>query len=494
MRSPFLLRLARALLITIGVVIVAIFLGIVAVRQPWPNLVDQRSYLRAAGDEALKLEAGVHERGALPEFSTDPFAPTGLWHLRAVHAQEAWAVLEQRAAKGADVVPATVGVNDVFLNPGHPDLEGDAFPGLRGEPLAVRAAGWLLNMSHGAGVLGIIAGKGAPGITGVAPATRLLPFSRLDVGRDTSVGASLQYFLDHGARVANFSMAATWQVADQETIDRAYYGGLLPVAGLYNQNSDKPAYPAAYRRVLTVTSVGPQDETLDYGYGPLVDISAPGPLALTTSTALRLGPIAFGNLYAPLCCNSLATAVVSGVAALVAESDASLSSAQIEKRIKRTARKTPGMVDEAGNPTLWHPRYGYGVVDAYRAVTFDRVGPTLLGFSVELLPEGRIAVSGVAIDDIQNGGLLPKRERDAHLLGIPTSNIARVEFRVSGQDWQDATLEPLIAQPRRSEDYLRVFQGRTNTGLAPGRWAVGIRAWDSAGNVGAEFIRDLPVP
>ncbi len=493
MASLFALKLARALLIIVGLLFAGLFLGIFAVRQPWPALVDQRSYLQVAGDDTLKLEVDVHERRAVADFSIDPLAPTGLWHLRAVHAQEAWAALAQRAAKGADVASVTVGVNDVFLDPGHPDLADSAFPGLLDEPL-VRAAGWLLNMSHGAGVLGIIAGKGGTGMTGVAPAARLLPFSRLDGGRDTSVGASFQHFVDHGARVGNFSMAATWQVADQETIDTAYYGGLLPVAGLYNQNTDKPAYPAAYQRVLTVTSVGPEDETLNYGYGPLVDVSAPGPQALTTAMVPRLGTIAFGNLYAPLCCNSVATAVVSGVAALVAESDATLSSTQIEKRIKLTARKTSGMVDEAGKTVLWHPRYGYGVVDAYRAVTFDRFGPAIVGFSVELLAGGRFAVSGIAIDDSQDGGLLLKRERDAHLLGIPTSNIARVEFRVLGQEWREATLEPRLPQPRQPQDYARVFRGVWEQALAPGRWAVGIRAVDSAGNVGAEFIRDLVAP
>lgn len=480
-----------------GVALAGLLVGILVIRQPWPAPVMSQPYLGQVSLDDLRLEQTVDDRAKAfsPAASMElkENQPTGLWHLRAVRAQEAWGVIEARRRSDSETPRVVVGVNEVFIDGGHPDLVANTMPGVPDSGWA-SAAAWLLNMGHGAGVMGIIAARGNLGMTGVAPHATLIPFSRLASERDTSVAASLRYFTDAGARVANFSMAASSPIADQQDIDQAYDRGLLLVAGLYNRDTDEPAYPAAYEKVLVVSGADPEDRALGLGWGPLLDVVAPGPGVLTTAAGLRVGPVVFGQLYRPLCCNSVATAIVSGVAALLLESDPTLSSAQVEKRIKLSARKVPDMVDDRGQPALWHPRYGYGVVDAYQVVTYDKFGPTIAGFSVELLPGGRIGVSGVAIDDVQDGGLLPKRERDAHLLGIPTSHIARVEFRVLGQEWREAALEPLMSPLRRGEDYVRVFQGRTDAGLAPGRWAVGIRAWDSAGNVGAVFIRDVIVP
>ncbi|MBI2887423.1 MAG: S8 family serine peptidase [Chloroflexi bacterium] len=470
----------------IALLIVGLLVGVLAVRQPWPSLAPWQPYLEQVSPEDLRTEQAVDARvRTLPGPASEArpaYAPTGLWHLRSVRAQEAWNLLDVRGG-GAPPPPVRVGVNDVFLDPGHPDLARNALPGLPDDAWAT-ALSWLLNMGHGTGVLGLIAGRGTPGMTGVYPQAQLMPFSRLAAGRDPSVAASLRYFQSQGARVANFSMAAPWQVADQAAIDEAYWAGLLPVAGLYNRDTDQLAYPAAYHRVLVVSSVGPDDQAAGFGWGETLDVVAPGPWVLTTASGLRVRNMVFGKLYEGLCCNSAATAIASGAAALLLASDSTLTSAQVEKRLKLSARKTPGMSDAQGRPARWHPRYGYGVVDTYAALAYDRRGPDVLTLVLDPGGDGSIHIRGRAIDDAEDGGLEPGRARDQHLLGIPVSNVARVEFRLDGAAWRQAPLSPNLVYPVAAGDYIREFSFEFGAGLAAGEHRLEVRAWDSAGNQG----------
>ena len=479
-----------------GVALAGLLVGVLVLRQPWPALVTSQPYLAQVSSQDLRLEQTVEARAEAfsppAPMELKENQPTGLWHLRAIRAQEAWEVIEARRRTGSETPRVVVGVNEVFIDGGHPDLVGNTLPGVPDSGW-VSGLAWLLNMGHGAGVLGLISGKGYPGMTGVAPHATLIPFSRLASEGDASVAASLRYFTDAGARVANFSMAASSPVADQSDIDQAYDRGLLPVAGLYNRDTDEPAYPAAYDKVLVVSGVDPEDRALGLGWGPFLDVVAPGPGVLTTAAGLRIGPVVFGQLYRPLCCNSVATAIVSGVAALLLEYDPTLSSAQLEKRIKLSARKVPGMVDERGNAALWHPRYGYGAVDAYGAVSYDRRGPEVSLRSVERGADGRYRISGEVRDDVDDTGLDPGRTRDSHLWGIPTSNVARVEYRVDGGAWSDAPLSPEVRYPVTLADYTRTYAVVLDADTSAAAYQLQVRAWDTAGNVGEEVSRQFHV-
>jgi len=89
--------------------------------------------------------------------------------------------------------------------------------------------------------------------------------------------------------------------------------------------------------------MGPDDRPLGFGWGPLLDVVAPGSGMPTTAPVLRAGGFLLGASYQHLCCNSIASALVTGAAALVLEADPTLSPDQAEKRIKLSARKTPGI-------------------------------------------------------------------------------------------------------------------------------------------------------
>ncbi|MEK7216938.1 MAG: hypothetical protein AAB289_15235, partial [Chloroflexota bacterium] len=138
-----------------------------------------------------------------------------------------------------------------------------------------------------------------------------------------------------------------------------------------------------------------------------------------------------------------------------------------------------GMRDAQGQPVRWHPRFGYGVLDAYGAVTLDQIGPDL---QTSVIPEGRAAlmVTVSAIDDILDAYLQPGRARDDHLRGVPTSNIAVVEYRTSPNAWQAVPLEPAENPASR---YARSVAFRIDGAVMRQGGTVEIRAWDTAGNV-----------
>lgn len=438
-------------------------------QQAWPSAWHHADFVVAAGPAALAEEAQVMARLGAP-----PAPPTGLWHLQAVRAPEAWAELERRGWR-----PVTVGLWDGVLDPTHPDLAHGVVAMQPEDPLPY-ALRWLSGDNHGTALWGIIAGRGLPGMTGVNPRARVVAMGTHTQSKDASVGASLRFFAQHGARAANYSIAAGHVVVGQEEVDAAYHAGVLPVTGLPNSDTDQPVHPAALYRVLVVSGSDGQDRPADNGWGPLLDVLAPAPWPLTTAPRLHVGPLTIGAPYRPLCCNSVSVGIVTGVASLIAAADPTLTSAQIEKRIKLSARKPPGMAGET-----WHPRYGYGVVDAYRAITYDTRGPEVAVARLERAGAQTRVVGGI-IDETDDDKLAPGRDRDQHLRGVPVSNIARVELRGDGA-WVAAKLEPVQGTGATAAASTFRFEG-----LVTGSGPVTIRAWDTAGNLGPEVTLGGP--
>jgi len=448
------------------VLVCALAIALIAVCQPWPSAVDGDPYLTRVSQHDLELEREVSGRLGLAD---QP--PTGLWQLRAVRAQEAWAVIQSRHA-GQEPPRAKVGIYDGFMSTNHPDLAPNILPETPREDWRAVDPKAFFGLSHGTGVMGIIGAAGGQGMHGTAPRAALLPFTTKSSEHDGSMTGALRFFAAQKARVVNFAIAVPWALAEQRAVDEAYDAGVLVVTGLYNADTDGVAYPAAHLRTITVSGSGPDDRAMGFGWGPLVDVVAPGTGILTTGMVWRVGPVVFGARYLPLCCNSAACAIVTGIGGLILEHDPTLTSAQVEKRIKLSARKVPEM-----GGAVWHPRYGYGVADAYSAVTFDQRGPAVSIAQMASTGPGEIGIGGIAKDDVDDAGLDPGRERDRHLFGVPMSNVERVEYRVGDGPWLPT---PFVGEVR---GYDRVFSVRVRS-LEP----VLFRAWDTAGNAGQEVL------
>ncbi|MEK7215984.1 MAG: S8 family serine peptidase, partial [Chloroflexota bacterium] len=340
--------------------------GSVVLRQPWPFVVESRSFLSFVSTEERQLEESSSRRmqaiAPAPEDLRVDASPTGLWQLRAIRAQEAWAALDLRwSGRTSERPRIRVGVYDGAMATAHPDLAQNLEDDDPSEALATGFA-WSLGLAHGVGMMGIIGGAGAPGMIGAAPRSIMIPFHTLRAGRDTSLPAALSYFHAHAVRIANFAIAAAEPLGPAAAVREAAEAGTLVVTGLPNRNAESLSYPAAYPGVVTASGVDNQDEPAGFGWGDLVDVVAPGWGMPTTAAVLRFGTLGWGAPYGHQCCNSVASALTTGAAALILESDPSLTSAQIEKRIKLSARKTAGMRDAHGRPVRWHPRFGYGVL------------------------------------------------------------------------------------------------------------------------------------
>lgn len=285
------------------------------------------------------------------------------WYLDAMHVEQA-----HRLARGDGV---TVAVVDSGVDSSHPDLQGQVLKGAEigeGPDAEVTGDGRADEDGHGTGMASLIAGtgEGANSILGVAPEARILPV-RLKQNsegafRPEYVYRGVRWAIDHGAKIVNMSLGgerstdAAWK---KELVDYAIKKDvvLIAAAGNVDQGDSRVAEPASIPGVVAVSGVT-KDGTFWDGSakGPEVVVSAPAdalpvaaPLDLEDSTGYMLADGTSG-----------ATALVSGVAALIRSAYPEASASDVVNRLIRTAedRGTAGRDDE----------YGFGVVDARAAL------------------------------------------------------------------------------------------------------------------------------
>jgi serine protease len=248
---------------------------------------------------------------------------------------------------------------------------------------------------HGTHVASTIAestGNGF-GVTGLAYGARLMPvrvLNRSGTGDSVTISAGIRYAARHGAKVINLSFefdASVTRGQIPDILDALRYArrkGALVVAASGNFSAHTVAYPA---RASTVMAVGATTEHLcqaDYSNsGSNLDVVAPGggldadlpgdpnchPGAEPAGRdvyqmTFTHGSVRSFGLPSGYEGTSMATPHVSATAALIIASrviGAHPTPAQIASRIRRTAR-------DLGAPGR-DSRYGYGLVDAARAVT-----------------------------------------------------------------------------------------------------------------------------
>ncbi|MGF1484984.1 MAG: S8 family serine peptidase [Opitutales bacterium] len=170
----------------------------------------------------------------------------------------------------------TIAVLDTALGP-HPSLEGTNILFL--DPLPAGAAE--LNGSHGTSVASLIAGNGAFGITGVAPASTLLSLPVLDAegnGNAFTLADAIVRATDRGADVINLSLGAyTNSPVIQDAVIYAADRGVVLVASAGNDGSGALLYPAAYEQVISVAAADSSEHAAFFSnFGVGLDLAAPG--------------------------------------------------------------------------------------------------------------------------------------------------------------------------------------------------------------------------
>ncbi|WP_030438884.1 S8 family serine peptidase [Actinoplanes subtropicus] len=273
------------------------------------------------------------------------------WDLTKIHAMDAWA-----SSTGSGV---TVAVIDTGVDATHEDLAGQVLPGMD-FVTGVAGAGIDPN-GHGtfvAGTIAAITGNGL-GISAIAPDAKILPVRVLDAagnGFMSNAARAIVWAADNGANVINMSFGSiTRSLAVSAAVSYARGKGVVIVAAGGNGRamSSPVTYPAADPGVIAVAATDSSDTIAAYSSsGSYIDVAAPGNAIESTTT---------GGTYASMFGTSLAAAHVSGVAALVAARQPSLTPDEIEEAIEENA------VDRGARGK--DKDFGYGRIDAAAAVT-----------------------------------------------------------------------------------------------------------------------------
>ncbi|HEX5889664.1 MAG TPA: S8 family peptidase [Pyrinomonadaceae bacterium] len=191
--------------------------------------------------------------------------------------------------------------------------------------------------THCAGIIGAEGGNNV-GITGVNWKVRIMPLKFMNAGGfGTTKDAieAINYVIDRKKAGVNVRIiSASWggtqrSRALQDVIQKAYENDILFVAAAGNStvNNDRsPHYPSSYPNVLSVAALDRHDQLAKFSnYGvKSVAVAAPGVDILSTW---------LGNSYEEKSGTSMATPVVSGIAALIVAENPRISVDQLKKRL-----------------------------------------------------------------------------------------------------------------------------------------------------------------
>jgi subtilisin family serine protease len=253
-----------------------------------------------------------------------------------------------RIARGDNV---TIAVIDSEIDVNHPDLAGvvtnqyDAGCGASALPDA-----------HGTGMTGAIASH--QHLLGVAPNAKVIAicaFGSDASGESTSIKIikGLDYAIQQGARIVNMSFAGPRDPTLAQALQIAREKGMLLIAAAGNAGpKSPPLYPGADPNVLAVTATDDHDHLFNgANQGKYIAVAAPGVDVLVPAPHEGI-QITTGT--------SVATAHVSGVAALLLAQKSSRTPEEIRAILVQTAKH----LGPKGSET----QFGAGLVDPLKAL------------------------------------------------------------------------------------------------------------------------------
>ena len=339
-----------------------------------PEGADEQAFVTALQSrpevEFAELDSIVPPADVIPN---DPWYSNWEWHLRKIQGPAAWSVNSGTAS-------VVIAILDTGTDEAHEDLTMKMVPGWN---IYDNSSDTRDVSGHGTLVAGTAAASSnnGLGVASVAWGCRIMPVRVSDptgYAYFSNMASGLTWAADHGARVANLSYRAS---TSSTVASAAQYfqskGGLVTIAagneGIFESSAANPY-------ALTVSGTDSSD--LLYAWsntGNNVDLAAPG-WAYTTVN---------GGGYSSASGTSIAAPIVAGVAALVLSANPSLTGDELRTVLRQSA-------DDLG-PTGWDTSYGWGRVNAARAVSMasggagDSTPPTLSFVS----PTSAATVSGI---------------------------------------------------------------------------------------------------
>lgn len=275
------------------------------------------------------------------------------WHLDALDVYSA-----QSQARGDGVVVAVI---DSGVDAQHPDLVGQVLPGA-GFGRSKGTDGTTDVDGHGTGMAGIIAATGRDGgALGIAPGAKILPIASADekeqFGLDV-VAESIRWAADHGAKVVNMSLGFSSSMTPTlvKAVNYAIEKDVVLVAATGNDGKEVSA-PANINGVIAVagtTREGKPWASSNVGTDTVLAAPAAGIVTIAPQSVYASG-------YAEMDGTSAASAIVSGVAALVRAKHPDMAAKDVVNALVKTATD----LAEPGRDAAT----GFGMVNPMGALT-----------------------------------------------------------------------------------------------------------------------------
>jgi len=365
--------------------------------------------------DALNRDPNV--RFAEPNFFRHPlFVPDDpeyikQWHYPLINVPSAWDIT-------TGVSNVIVAVIDTGILSQHPDIIGqltsdgydfisedaianDPDPGIDDDPEDTGDELQGGSSFHGTHVSGTVAAASNNdlGVAGIAFQSKIMPLRALGVGGGLT--SDIMEAMRYAAGLDNDSETVPTQPADiinmslggglpsqaeQEIIDDVRAEGVIIIAAAGNEETSAPSYPAAYNGVISVSAVGPDKSLSSYSnFGSTIDVAAPGgdfdnPDECVYSTSgddtSQTNPPDY--VYSYSCGTSMASPHMAGVVALMKSVYPDLTPVELDALLAN-GYLTEDL--EADGTDVRNDNYGYGLIDALKAVDIVDVPaeiPTLL--------------------------------------------------------------------------------------------------------------------
>lgn len=285
-----------------------------------------------------------------------------LWYMFKIGAYDAWRYLYN------DNNQVCVAVLDSGVDMTHPDLAGNVSAAIKFDQesriFRQQEPGDIVS-DHGTHVSGIIAGlaNNDMGIDGIgfnrAKILSLNCFWLNDKGKAVTTTAELipclNYAKDQSAKVINLSLGYKGvDTSLEQCINNLYASGITVVCAAGNDGNNTVYYPAGLDSTISVSSSTGTDALATHSnYNSKVDFAAPG-LSIYSTVKTSGGNYAYKNG------TSMATAMVSGTAALLLSKDETLSPDDIKEILMQSSVD----LGDAGKDD----KFGYGRIDAAAAM------------------------------------------------------------------------------------------------------------------------------
>jgi len=231
---------------------------------------------------------------------------------------------------------------------------------------------------HGTHVTGTIAQStnNAIGTAGVAFNCSIMPIKVLDSrgsGTHTDIADGIYYAADNGAGIINMSLGgSTGSITLENAVTYAYNAGVTIVCSSGNDGSATVGYPAAYDAYCIAVGATRYDEAVAYysNGGSSLDLTAPGGDVTVDLNMDGYGDGVLQQTFGDTLTDwsywfyqgtSMAAPHVSGVAALLISNGAATTPDEVREILQSTA--------EDKGAAGWDPAYGWGIVDAYAALS-----------------------------------------------------------------------------------------------------------------------------